>query len=90
MKRRYTMDQYRADVAKLWVPKSDAPGTNDALVEALAEGVELMPAEEPPRETAIQSQPPPAPQGSFVRRWSGLRQKVLGEPATSKLKQRQG
>ena len=44
MKRRYTMDQYRADVDKLWVPKSDAPGTNDALVEALAEGVELMPA----------------------------------------------
>ena len=84
------MDQYRNDVAKLWVPKSDAPGTSDAVVEALADGVELMPAEETPRETAIQSQPPPPPQGAFVRRWSGLRQKGLGEPTASKLKQRQG
>lgn len=75
------MDQYRADVAKLWVPKSEAPGTNDALVEALAEGVDLMPAEEAPQESAIQSQPPPPPPGGFVRRWSGLRQKVPGNNA---------
>jgi hypothetical protein len=92
MKRRYTMDQYRADVAKLWVPKSDAPVKDEALAEALADGVELLPAEETPTDTAIQSQPPPPPQpqGGFVRRWSGLRQKVRGEATAPKAKQRQG
>jgi len=85
------MDQYRADVAKLWVPKSEAPIEDEALAEALAEGVELSPAEETPRETAIQSQPPPPPQGGFVRRWSGLRQRVRSsEPSAAKPKLRQG
>jgi hypothetical protein len=89
MKRRYTMDQYRADVAKLWVPKSEPPVENEALAEALAEGIELLPAEEPPRETAIQSQPPPPKEG-FVRRWSGLRQRVRSsEPIATKAKLRQ-
>ena len=78
MKRRYTMDQYRADVAKLWVPKSEPPVKDEALAQALAEGVELLPAQDTPRDTAIQSQPPPPPQGGFIRRWSGLRQKVRG------------
>lgn len=76
------MDQYRTDVAKLWVPKSNPPAAPEVLAEALAEGVELLPAEQPLRETAIQSQPPPPPQGGFVRRWSGLRQKVLGNRTT--------
>lgn len=73
MKRRYTMDQYRADVAKLYSPRSEAPGVDGALAEALAEGVELVPAEETPPE-AIRSEPPP--KGGFVPRWSGLRQRV--------------
>lgn len=83
MKRRYTMDQYRADVAKLCSPKSNPPVENDTFAEALAEGAELLPAEEPPRETAIQSQPPPPPSGGFVRRWSGLRQRVMGTGASA-------
>ena len=81
MKRQYTMAQYRTDVAKLWRPKSDAPSERDSLAETLAEGE--------PRETAIQSQPPP-PQGGLVRRWSGLRQRVrASEPVAAKPKQRQ-
>ena len=89
MKRQYTMAQYRTDVAKLWLPKSEAPSERDSLAEALAEGVELTPAEEEPRETAIQSQPP-QPQGGLVRRWSGLRQRVrASEPVAAKPKQRQ-
>jgi hypothetical protein len=73
MKRRYTMEQYRADVAKLYSPRSEPPSVDGALAEALAEGVELVPAEETPPE-AIRSQPPP--KGEFVPRWSGLRQRV--------------
>jgi hypothetical protein len=73
MKRRYTMDQYRADVARMYAPQSIAPPVDGALAEALAEGVELVPAEETPPE-AIRSQPPP--KGEFVPRWSGLRQRV--------------
>jgi hypothetical protein len=35
-RRRYTMDQYRADVAKLYsIRKSDAPGVSALLSEAL-------------------------------------------------------
>ena len=80
MKRRYTMDQYRADVAKFHSPWSDRPGVDGALAEALAEGAELMPAEERPPAAAIDSQPPP-PKGELVRRWSGLRQRVRrGDP----------
>jgi hypothetical protein len=79
MKRRYTMDQYRADVAKLYSPRSEAPGVNGALAEALAEGVDLLPPEEAARESAIRSTPPP--RAEFVPRWSGLRQRVRrGDP----------
>lgn len=76
MKRRYTMDQYRADVAKLYGPKSVAPNADGSLAEALAEGVELLPPEETPQEAAVKSQPPPAPKTGLVRSWSGLRQRV--------------
>jgi hypothetical protein len=75
MKRRYTLDQYRADVARLYSPRSEAPGVDGALAEALAEGAELLPAEEPAHESAVQSRPPP-PKGEYVPRWSGLRQRV--------------
>jgi hypothetical protein len=78
MKRRYTMDQYRADVAKLQARRRDTPGVNGALAEALAEGAELMPADESPRESVAQSRPPPA--GEFVPRWSGLRHRVRRGP----------
>jgi hypothetical protein len=74
MKRRYTMDQYRADIAKLHSPQSEAPSVNGALAEALAEGAELLPVEETPQESAVRSSPPP--KGAFVRRWSGLRRRV--------------
>jgi hypothetical protein len=41
-RRRYTMDQYRADVAKLYsIRKSDAPGVSALLSEALAADAEL-------------------------------------------------
>lgn len=75
MKRRYTMDQYRADVAKLYSPKQETPVVNGALAEALAEGAEIVPAEQAPGETAAQSVPPP-PKRGFLPRWSGLRQRV--------------
>ena len=75
MKRRYTMDQYRSDVARLYTPRSVAPPVNGALAEALAEGAELIPAEETPPEAAVQSRPPPA-RKEFVPRWSGLRPRV--------------
>jgi hypothetical protein len=77
MKRQYTMDQYRADVAKLYAPPwSEPPGVNGALAEALADGeAELMPAEETPRDALVQSIPPP-PQAEYVPRWSGLRKRV--------------
>jgi hypothetical protein len=80
MKRRYTMDQYRADVAKLYAPKSIAPTVDGALAEALAEGVEISAPEETPPEAAVKSCPPPPPEGELVRRWSGLRQRVRREP----------
>lgn len=76
MKRRYTMDQYRADVAKLYAPKSIAPTVDGALAEALAEGVELMPPEETAPEAAVKSHPPPPPKAELAPRWSGLRQRV--------------
>lgn len=76
MKRRYTMEQYRADVAKLYSPRSEAPGIDGALAEVLAEGAELLPAEETMPEAAVKSCPPPAPKDEFVPRWSGLRQRV--------------
>src|SRR6187402_2958831 len=76
MKRRYTMDQYRADVAKLHSPWSEAPGVNGALAEALAEGAELLPVEQTPQEAVVQSRPPPPPKAGFVQRWSGLRRRV--------------
>jgi hypothetical protein len=75
MKRRYTMDQYRADVARLYAPQSVAPSVDGALAEALAEGVELLPPEETPQQAAVKSCPPP-PKEEFVPRWSGLRQRV--------------
>ena len=79
MKRRYTMDQYRADVAKLYTPLSEAPRVDGALAEALAEGAELTPPEETPQQSAVKSCPPP-PKGEFVPRWSGLRQRVRRGP----------
>jgi hypothetical protein len=75
MKRRYTMDQYRADVARLHTPSREAPRVDGALAEALAEGADLLPPEETPQESAVKSCPPP-PAGGFVPRWSGLRQRV--------------
>jgi hypothetical protein len=77
MKRRYTMEQYRTDVARLYSPRSEAPGVNGALAEALADGVDLLPPEETPQGSAIRSTPPP--KGEFVPRWSGLRQRVRRE-----------
>lgn len=75
MKRRYTMDQYRADVAKLHTPWREEPRVDGALAEAIAEGAEVLAPEETPQEAAIKSQPPPA-QGGLIRRWSGLRRRV--------------
>ena len=75
MKRRYTMDQYRADVAKLHSPWRDTPVVNGALAEALAEA-DVLPPEETPPEAAIKSQPPP--KGELAPRWSGLRRRVRG------------
>lgn len=69
------MDQYRADVAKLQLCRRESPRVRGALAEALAEGAELVPAEEPPQENAAQSSPPP-PKGELAPRWSGLRQRV--------------
>jgi hypothetical protein len=77
MKRRYTMEQYRADVARIYTPWSEAPGVDGALAEALAEGAELVPVDEA-RKAAVQSCPPP-PKEEPVRRWSGLRQRVRRE-----------
>ena len=77
MKRRYTMEQYRADVAKLQSPLKDAPAVDGALAEAITEGAELRPAEEAAKGTAAQSNPPP-PRAGFVQRWSGLRKRVRG------------
>jgi hypothetical protein len=74
MKRRYTMEQYRADVARLYSPPSVAPPVDGALAEVLAEGAELLPPEETPQESALRSRPPP--KGDFVPRWSGLRHRV--------------
>lgn len=74
MKRRYTMDQYRADVAKLHSPWQETPRVDGALAEALAEGAEVLAPEETPQEATIKSQPPPA--GGLIRRWSGLRRRV--------------
>ncbi len=79
MKRRYTMDQYRADVARMYAPQSIAPPVDGALAEALAEGAPLVPPEETPPEAAVKSCPPP-PKGEFVPRWSGLRQRVRRDP----------
>lgn len=79
MKRRYTMDQYRADVARLYAPASEAPGIDGALAEVLADGAELVPVEPTPPEAAVKSCPPP--RGEAAPRWSGLRQRVRrGEP----------
>ena len=77
MKRRCTMDQYRADVARLYAPEKEEPRVDGALAEALAEGAPLLPAEEKPKENAAQSVPPPPPAG-FTPRWSGTRQRVRG------------
>ena len=77
MKRRYTMDQYRADVAKLHSPWRDEPRVDGALAEAIAEGAEVLPVEETLQEATIKSQPPPpAAEGGFIRRLSGLRRRV--------------
>ncbi|HTV20516.1 MAG TPA: hypothetical protein VMG12_17655 [Polyangiaceae bacterium] len=78
MKRRYTMDQYRLDVARLQSPFQEEPRVDGALAEALSEGAVLTPTEPPPPESAAQSVPPPAPKG-FVQRWSGLRKRVRGD-----------
>jgi hypothetical protein len=75
MKRRYTMEQYRADVAKLYSPRRDEPSTDGALAKVLAEGAELLAAEQTPRESVAQSRPPP-PKAELAPRWSGLRQRV--------------
>lgn len=86
MKRRYTMDQYRADVAKLGVAKTEPLVESESLEAALVEGAALEPAENMPRDTAIQSQPPPAKKG-FMRHWSGLRRRIRSsEPAAAKTK----
>jgi hypothetical protein len=78
MKRRYTMEQYRADVARIYTPLSEAPRVDGALAEALADGAELVPIDEAPQRAAAQSCPPP-PKEEPVRRWSGLRQRVRRE-----------
>jgi hypothetical protein len=80
VKRRYTMEQYRADVAKIYTPWSEAPGVDGALAEALAEGTALVPVDEAPQKAAVRSCPPP-PKDEPVRRWSGLRKRV--RPGTS-------
>jgi hypothetical protein len=42
MKRSYTLEQYRADVTKLYhIRKSDAPGVSQLLADALAADAEL-------------------------------------------------
>jgi hypothetical protein len=46
MKRRYTMDQYRLDVAKLYaLRRSDAPGVSSVLTDALSADAELAATE---------------------------------------------
>lgn len=78
MKRRYTMEQYRADVARLYAPAKPEPRVDGALAEVLAEGAEIVPAEEKPKVNAAESVPPP-PRAGFLPRWSGLRQRVRRE-----------
>jgi hypothetical protein len=57
MKRRYTMEQYRADVTRLYaLRRSDAPGLSAVLTDALSADAELvaMELEEPPPMSAVQ------------------------------------
>jgi hypothetical protein len=61
-RRRYTMDQYRADVAKLYaIRKSDAPGVSALLSDALAADAEIadLEIEELPPVSVVQRRRPP-------------------------------
>jgi hypothetical protein len=61
-RRRYTMDQYRADVARLYaIRKSDAPGVSALLSEALAADAEIadLELEELPPVSVVQRRRPP-------------------------------
>jgi hypothetical protein len=53
--RRYTIEQYRADVAKLVeIRRSDAPGISEVLADALAADAELAAAvEEAPTQSVL-------------------------------------
>jgi hypothetical protein len=62
-RRRYTMDQYRADVAKLYaIRKSDAPGVSALLSEALAADAEIadLELEELSPVSVVQRRRPPS------------------------------
>jgi hypothetical protein len=58
-RRRYTIEQYRADVAKLdAIRRSDAPGISEVLAEALAADAELTAAEEVPMQSVLRPRRP--------------------------------
>jgi hypothetical protein len=60
-KRRYTIEQYRADVARLYeMRRSDAPGVSELLADALAADAELaaFDVEEPPPVSVVQRRRP--------------------------------